>query len=449
MAVLQKNDSVDDKAISGEKPRLKFLMLTTFYPPYNFGGDGIYIYRLSNELAKRGHQVDVVHCIDAYEVLEKNGPKGEYPNHPGITIHSLKSRWGFLSPLFTQQTSRAAFKAAQIKALIAEKNFDVIHYHNMSLIGLEALTYGNAIKFYTMHEHWLVCPMHVLWKYDREPCTERHCITCQLFGKRPPQLWRYCGIMQKALAHIDTFISPSLFTKKKHHEMGLNEPIVHLPYFLPTSVNSDEVFDEQTTPHERPYFLFVGRLEKIKGVQNLIPVFRKYKKCDLLVAGDGEYSDTLRALAQDVPNVKFLGRLSYQKLQAIYRHALAVIVPSICYEVFGIIIIESFAKRTPVIVNNLGALPEVVEQSGGGFVYSNDDELITHMEKFRLNPDLRRVLGAKGHEAYKKYWTETYHLATYYGLIQEVAVRKNIKNPAIDLLPAELKEQTCYESSRS
>jgi hypothetical protein len=71
------------------------------------------------------------------------------------------------------------------------------------------------------------------------------------------------------------------------------------------------------------------------------------------------------------------------------------------------------------------------------------------MEKFRLNPDLRRVLGAKGHEAYKKYWTETYHLATYYGLIQEVAVRKNIRNPAIDFLQDELKERTCYESSRS
>jgi glycosyltransferase involved in cell wall biosynthesis len=432
-----------------EKPRLKFLMVTTFYPPYNFGGDGIYIYRLSNELAKRGHSVDVVHCIDAYEILEKNGPKGQYPHHPNITVHSLKSRWGFLSPFFTQQTSRASFKGSKIKALIAEKKFDVIHYHNMSLIGLEALTFGNAIKFYTMHEHWLVCPMHVLWKYDRKPCTKRNCISCQLVGKRPLQLWRYSGTMQKALAHIDTFISPSLFTKKKHHELGLNEPIVHLPYFLPTSANSDEAFDDPALSHDRPYFLFVGRLEKIKGVQNLIAVFRRYDRGDLLVAGDGEYAHALRELAKDVPNVKFLGRLSYQKLQALYRNALAVIVSSICYEVFGIIIIESFAKQTPVIVNNLGALPEVVEQSGGGFVYHSDDELIAHMEKFRLNPDLRRILGAKGHEAYRKYWTEIYHIATYYDLIQEAAARKNIKNPAIEILQDGLKEQRCCESSRS
>lgn len=423
-------------------------MVTTFYPPYNFGGDGIYIYRLSNELAKRGHHVDVVHCVNAYEVLEKTGPKGEYPNHSGITVHSLKSRWGFLSPLITQQTSRASFKASAIKALIAEKNFDVIHYHNMSLIGLEALTYGNAIKFYTMHEHWLVCPMHVLWKYDREPCLKRNCISCQLLGKRPPQLWRYSGMMKKALAHIDTFISPSLFTKRKHHELGLNEPIVHLPYFLPTSANSDEVPADQAFLHPRPYFLFVGRLEKIKGVQNLIPVFRRYRQCDLLIAGDGEYAGTLHELAQDVPNIKFLGRLSYQKLQAVYQNALAVVVSSLCYEVFGIIIIESFAKRTPVIVNNLGALPEVVEQSGGGFIYKDEDELIAHMEKFRMNPELRQTLGAKGYQAYRTYWTEDYHLQTYYNLIQQAAARRNIMRPAVAALQNKHEGQTCREHFR-
>jgi len=439
----------EDNAASTAKPRLKFLMVATFYPPYNFGGDGIYIYRLSNELARRGHQVDIVHCIDAYEILEKQGPKGEYPNHSNLTVHSLKSRWGFLSPFLTQQTSRAFFKASEIKALIAEKKFDVIHYHNMSLIGLEALTFGNAIKFYTLHEHWLVCPMHVLWKYGKAPCAKRNCITCQIVGKRPVQWWRYSDLMRKTLGHIDVFISPSIFTKQKHHEMGLQIPITHVPYFLPISANRDKLADDGFFRYDRPYFLFVGRLEKIKGLQNLIPVFRKYTQCDLLVSGDGEYAAALRELAKDAPNVKFLGRQSYQNLQLLYRHALAVIVPSICYEVFGIIIIEAFAQQTPVIVNNLGALPEVVKQSEGGFIYNTPDELIAQMEKFRLNPDLRRVLGNKGYQAYRKYWSEEYHIKRYYHLIQKVAAHKVVKNPAIDALQDELKEQSCYESSRS
>jgi hypothetical protein len=44
---------------------LRFCMITTFYPPYNFGGDGIFVHCLSNELARPGHYVDGIHCIDA------------------------------------------------------------------------------------------------------------------------------------------------------------------------------------------------------------------------------------------------------------------------------------------------------------------------------------------------------------------------------------------------
>lgn len=416
------------------KETLKFLMVTTFYPPYNFGGDGIYIYRLSNELAKRGHEVDIVHCIDAYKVLEKKEPTEEYTNHKNITVYSLRSRVGLLSPLLTQQTGYSFFKRGKIKALIAKNKYDVIHYHNMSLIGLEALTFGDAIKFYTMHEHWLVCPMHVLWKYNREACTSRNCIRCQIVGKRPVQWWRYTGFMKKKVTHVDIFISPSLFTKRKHQEYGLTAPITHLPYFLPMSPTQHQSPENLSFQSKRPYFLFVGRLEKIKGVQHLIPIFRKYHQCDLLVAGDGEYASTLKDLAKDVSNIQFLGRLSYQDLQDLYRNTLAVIVSSICYEVFGIIMIEAFAHRTPVIVNNLGALPEVVQQSGGGLIYHTDDELIEHMERFRLNPQLRDKLGNNGYQAYRKYWTEAYHIHRYYQLIKDVAQKKQMTNPAFDAL---------------
>jgi hypothetical protein len=47
---------------------LRFRMITIFYPPYNFGGDGIFVHRLSNQLARPGHEVDVIHCIDAHRL---------------------------------------------------------------------------------------------------------------------------------------------------------------------------------------------------------------------------------------------------------------------------------------------------------------------------------------------------------------------------------------------
>jgi glycosyltransferase involved in cell wall biosynthesis len=119
--------------------QLKFCMITTFYPPYSFGGDAIYIYRLSNELARRGHHVDVIHCEDSYRLLERNKMKPGYPNHENVHIHRMKSGYGFLSPLLTQQSGKPFFKLARIKRLLESNNYDVIHYHNMSLIGISTI----------------------------------------------------------------------------------------------------------------------------------------------------------------------------------------------------------------------------------------------------------------------------------------------------------------------
>lgn len=413
---------------------LRFCMITTFYPPYNFGGDGIFVYRLANELAKLGHEVDVIHCKDSYLWLQPSGPKGDFLNHSNVTVHGLKSRLGLLSPLLTQQTGYPFLKRKKIEALLKSKEFDVIHYHNISLVGgPKLLRPRKEITLYTMHEHWLVCPMHVLWKFNREVCTKKNCFLCTLVWKRPPQLWRYTNMLERAVRNVDYFISPSRFTLKKHHEMGLQVPIIHMPYFI--SRSEEKSSEAEIAGNEevmKPYFLFVGRLEKIKGLQNLIPIFKEYSKAELLIAGDGEYGEVLRKLADGIENVKFLGRVNHKELRRLYKKALAVIVPSICYEVFGIIIIEAFSMKTPVIVNNVGAPPDVIEESGGGFIYNNKEELIRAMETLSTSPQIRKELGEKGYTAYKKYWTEENGLRIYFDLISRIAQKKNI-----DLLSSE------------
>ena len=392
-------------------------MVSTFYPPYNFGGDGMHIYRLSNELARRGHSVDVFYCEDSYLMLNGKPPTGDFPNHEGVSLHPLRSGLGMISPLVTQQTGIPLFKG-KLKRALTKNSYDVIHYNNMSLIGISALSYGSGIKLYTAHEHWLVCPMHVLWKYNREVCEKKSCTLCQLAGKRPPQLWRHSGMMSRHLKHVDCFLSPSKFSMKKHLEMGLDAPIKHLPYFLPMQAEQN-----YTSPPEdgtRPYYLFVGRLEYIKGVQNLIKAFGTKPEFDLLIAGDGVYREALETQAAQFPNIKFLGRQDQASLSTLYRYATSVIVPSICYETFGIVIIEAFSHKTPAIVNDLGALPEVIHESGGGFVYKNEEQLIEAMQKIAYDSELRRELGEKGHRAFLKKWCEDPHIEMYFDLIRTI-----------------------------
>ncbi len=408
------------------RQNLNFCMITTFYPPYSFGGDATHIYRLTNQLAERGHHVEVIHCADAYRALTGREPAQAMPNHPNVRVHTLRSRRGLLSPLATQQTGYPFFKAKAIRDILSRRRFDVIHFHNISLVGGPGiLRYGRGIKLYTTHDHWLVCPMHVLWKYNRELCTAKSCFRCTLSFRRPPQWWRYTDLLQRSLRHVDMFLAPSRFTLEKHRELGLDIPIVQLPDFLPTQ---DGPLTQESRGEEdrnkRPYFLFVGRLEKIKGLHTVFPVFRDYPHADLLVAGDGTYEPTLQELTRDIPQIKFLGRTGYDRLRQLYKNAIAVLVPSICYEVFGIIIIEAFAERTPVIVHDLGAPADAVRESGGGLLYRDEGELRAVMERIRCEPGLRETLGERGYHAYKRYWSEAAHLRQYFDVIGQVAGRK-------------------------
>lgn len=395
-----------------------FCMVTTFYPPYHFGGDAMHVYRLSNELARRGHRVTVVHSVDAYRVLRREEPSAVFPNEPGVTV--VPVRLGRAAPLASYLSGRPALNAKPLREVLEER-FDVIHFHNVSLLGGPGvLSYGDGIKLYTMHEHWLVCPMHVLWKYDREPCEEPACLRCTLVFRRPPQLWRYTGLLARRLAEVDLFLSPSRFTLEAHRKRGFARPIRHLPYFLPTSaVRAERGAVALHGLTGRPYFLFVGRLEKLKGVERLIDRFRSYRAADLLIAGDGKHGAELRRRAHGLDNVRFLGRVHPSALPALYAGAVAVLVPSIGYEVFGIVILEGFAQRTPAIVHALGALPEVVEESGGGIVYRTDEELLAALEELQRNPRRRTELGENGHAAWLRLWSEEPHLAGYFQAIDE------------------------------
>ncbi len=214
--------------------------------------------------------------------------------------------------------------------------------------------------------------------------------------------------------------------------MGLDIPIVHLPNFAPTV---EVALSTSGGPNGRspaePYFLFVGRLEKLKGLQTLIPTFRHYHKAQLLIAGTGIYEEQLRRLAEGSHNIRFLSHVSQQQLQVLYRHAVAVIVPSICFENFPFVIIEAFRQQTPAIVRNLGGMPEIITDSGGGFVYETDEELVAALDQLVADPSYRCELGCRAYEAYQRKWTAEAHLQRYFALIHEIAAASASRSPEV------------------
>ncbi len=387
----------------------------------------MYIYRLSHVLGEAGHHVDVVHCVDSYHLQHPEEPEIPFREHPNVHRYDLRSKFGWLSPLLTHQTGHPVLKHSRLQEIFNSKPYDVIHYHNISLLGPGVLMLeparGQAVKLYTTHEHWLVCPMHVLWKFNRQACDTPECLRCTLMAKRPPQLWRYNGLLDRASRHVDRFVSPSRFTARMHAERGFSQPVGHLPYFIDRADQDWQAPGPR--PQESPYFLFVGRLEIIKGLQTLIDLWNRYQiPFDLLVAGSGTHAEALKAQASGNHRIKFLGALPQKALGNLYVHAVATIVPSITYETFGMIIIESYARKTPVIVRNLGALPEVVEESGGGFVYDSEAELLSAVHQLATLPGLRRDLGQRGYRTFIRRWSKEAHLKLYFDLLEQTSREK-------------------------
>jgi glycosyltransferase involved in cell wall biosynthesis len=406
---------------------LRFCMLTTFYPPYAFGGDAIGIQRLSRALVRRGHHVTVVHDADAYNAL-RTGPEPQVPEHDddeGVEVIRLKSGFGVLSTVLTQQLGRPVLNAGRLRSVIADGKYDVVNFHNVSLIGGPGLlSYApDAITLYMAHEHWLVCPTHVLWRHRRERCDGRECLRCSLAYRRPPQLWRWTGYLDRQLQHVDAVITMSEFSRRKHLEFGLPADPVVLPYFLPDP-EPEARHVNGASPNERPYFFFAGRLERIKGLDDVIPLMRDYADADLVIAGDGEHGAHLRRLAEGIAQVKFVGRVSPEELRRYYAHALALLVPSVCFETFGIVLIESFRQGTPVIARRLGPFPEIVAQSGGGELFETPDELLGAMRRIQSDPAHRQRLSDAGYAAYVEHWSESAVVPRYLDIVHRAAQRR-------------------------
>src|SRR5215469_14357572 len=263
---------------------LRFCHVTTFYPPHNFGGDGITVQRLCQALVRRGHHVTVVYDPAAFSALNNGRAPVAEPELDGVEVVPLRSRLRSLPLVLGHQFGRPVVYTRQIERRLALGNFDVIQFHNVSLLGGPGIfRIGRATKLYMAHDHWLVCPTHVLWRHNREPCPGRQCLRCVLRHHRPPQAWRYIGVLERASRYIDAFIALSEFSRAKHREFGFSAEMEVLPCFLPERVGTQPVA-MGSRPHLRPYFIYAGRLEALKGVREVVTLFRHYREADLLIA---------------------------------------------------------------------------------------------------------------------------------------------------------------------
>ncbi|MGB3759052.1 MAG: glycosyltransferase family 4 protein, partial [Rivularia sp. (in: cyanobacteria)] len=115
------------------------------------------------------------------------------------------------------------------------------------------------------------------------------------------------------------------------------------------------------------YALFVGRLSTEKGLDTLLAAWEELSiHIPLKIVGDGPLADSVAQVAKRLPQVEWLGHKSLTEVYALMGEAMFLVFPSKWYETFGRVAIEAFAKGTPVIAADIGAISEIVTNGKTG-----------------------------------------------------------------------------------
>lgn len=401
---------------------MRFCHVTTYYPPFNFGGDGIAVQMVCEALARRGHDVDVVHCADAYE-LRGHRTDAQVSDPPGIRRFTMRSPLGALSPMLTQQSGRPGLKHRRIREILSD-GYDVVHFHNISLIGGPGVIPMSRapVTLYTTHDHWLFCPTHVLWKNRSRPCDRPTCFTCSIRSGIPPQLWRHTGLVRRCLRHVDALLCPSEFTARLHREAGIDAPVhVHRWYSRMTPASAESNRSRLAARADQPpLFAFAGRLVASKGIDHLLEAFARRPGYRLDVAGDGPLRDGLQRRYAAYPHMRFLGAISGSELEKLLCRVHAVILPAWGPEAGPLSLLEAQACGAPAVVRRAGGSAETIELTGGGLVYDRTEELLPLVDRLAGDLALCRSLSERAAAGSREHFTEERWMEQYFGIIRQV-----------------------------
>lgn len=302
-----------------------------------------------NLLRERGHLVDV------YE--EWNARTAKF-NKMHLAIRTI---W-----------SEEAYQI--VRDRLKEHSYDIVHVHNFFPLISPSVYYAAKTKdvpvVQTLHNYRLLCPNGLLFR------KEKVCESC--LGKSIPWsgAWHSCYRGDRAASAatvgmlslhstmgtwsklIDKYIVLTEFARQKFIQGGLPaNKIVVKPNFVSP--------DPQIGFGQGGYILYVGRLSVEKGIDVLLSAWELLpNKVPLKIVGDGPLSDQVLEASKRLPQIEWLGRKPIEQVYDLMGEAIALIIPSKWYETFGRVAVEAFAKGTPVIAANIGAIAELVGYDG-------------------------------------------------------------------------------------
>ncbi len=288
-----------------------------------------------------------------------------------------------------------------VSHLIKQTSPDIAHFHNtfpqISPSAYAACRDSSVPVVQTLHNFRLICPGGLLMR-DGRPCED--CVGTSLIsamrhrcyrGSLPATgavVWmlmrnRWHGTYQTV---VNRYIALTEFAASRLIAGGLPRDRISVKPNSLTSVSTPGMGDGG-------YVLFVGRLSKEKGVRTLLNAWKRLRRIPLKIIGDGVLKSELEDIADhDGLPVEFLGFRSQSDVFEYMGRAKFIVVPSECYETFGMAVIEAYACGTPVIASRIGSLNEIVEEGVTGVKFDpcNPQDLAEKVQMLWDNSERRK-----------------------------------------------------------
>lgn len=346
--------------------------------PYNIersGGVLEVILALKSGLEKRGHAVKIITPYPRNHDIEP---------HDDVIFAGKSTDFRTLS--FSTTTSQVSSTAdnEEIDAMLAAEKFDILHFHEpwMPLLSRQLLQRSNCVNIGTFHAK------------VTEAMISRTIIKV---------VTPYLKSCMKYL-HELTAVS----TSASEYVSGMtDQPIAIIP-------NGIDLKKYQLNPAAKKSgntknILFIGRLERRKGVQYLLRAYSRIAAEDpdvsLTIAGDGPEREKLELLAEDLklPNVSFLGFVSEDLKLQLLSEADLFCSPAVFGESFGIVLLESMATGTVCVAGNNSGYVDLMQGLGAvSVVNPHDSEEFSRRLALLLNEAELRNIWQKWAKQYVK-----------------------------------------------
>lgn len=305
-----------------------------------------------------------------YDLLKDSHEVKKYAFH-NDDLQQLSKAETFQSLIFNKKSK------AIIKKEIESFRPDVIHIHNLFYIAspsiLHAAKEASVPVVMTLHNFRLICNNALLLR-NGEVCEK--CIH---------QVFPIHGIKHKCFQNSSIKSAQLSLVTAWHKVSGswknqVNQYIVFSDFlkekFIHSSVNFSEnqvfvkpnfVLDpkKEINLNRKPFFLFVGRLSKEKGIDVLLEAFKK-SEFSIEIIGGGEYEHAVKEADKSHANIVYHGFQNKEFILSKLSECQALVFPSIWYEGMPMTILESFSVGTPVVISDMKNIKDMVKVGVNG-----------------------------------------------------------------------------------